>query len=114
MYSLGARVSSSWSASGIVTLVGAMTLFPAMETESFFDTSRSFCGGQFGERDSVNVHGIGFMGSSRGMNSGGELSSLQGKDAHLLGMEYLGLFDPFCESDGDRRHGENHSGELLV
>ena len=84
-----------------------MTLFPAMETESFFDTSRSFCGGQFGERDSVNVHGIGFMGSSRGMNSGGELSSLQGKD-------YLGLFDPFRESDGDRRHGENHSGELLV
>ena len=54
------------------------------------------------------------MGSSRGVNSGRELSSLQSEDAHLLGMEYFGLFDPFGDSGGDRRHGENHGGELLV
>ena len=29
-------------------------------------------------------------------------------------MKHLGFFDPFCDSGGDRRHGENHGGELLV
>ena len=54
------------------------------------------------------------MGSLRGMNSRGESPSFQGEDAHLLGVEHLGLFDPFCDSGGDQGHGENHSGELLV
>ena len=48
------------------------------------------------------------------MNGGRELSSFQGKDAHLLGVEHLSLFDPFCDSGGDREHGEDHSGKLLV
>ena len=43
-YSLGARISSSWSTSGIVALVGAVALLPAAEAESFFDASRSLCG----------------------------------------------------------------------
>ena len=48
------------------------------------------------------------------MNSGREPSSFQGEDVHLLGVKQLGLFDPFCDSGGDRGHGEDHGGELLV
>ena len=54
------------------------------------------------------------MGSSRGMNSGRESSSLQDKNTHLLGVEHLGLFDLFCDGGRDRRHGEDHGGELLI
>ena len=43
-YSLGTRISSSWSASGIVALVGAMAFLPAAEAESFLDASRSLRG----------------------------------------------------------------------
>ena len=54
------------------------------------------------------------MGSSRGVNSGRESSSLQSENVHFLGVEHLGLFDPFCDSGRDRRHGKNHGGKLLV
>ena len=49
-----------------------------------------------------------------GVNGRGKSSSLQGKDTHLLGMEYLGLSDLFRNGGRDRRHGKNHGGELLV
>ena len=42
---LGARISSSWDASGIVALVSTVALLPAAEAESFFDTSCSLRGG---------------------------------------------------------------------
>ena len=45
IHSLGARVSSGWSASGIVALVSTVAFLPAAEAESFFDTSCSLCGG---------------------------------------------------------------------
>ena len=44
-YSLWTRVGSSRNTSSIVALVGAMTLLPAMEAESFSDTSCLFCRG---------------------------------------------------------------------
>ena len=91
-----------------------MALLPAMEAESFLDTSRSFRRGKLGEGNSVDVHGVGVMSSSGGMDSGRKSSSLQRKDSHFLGVEHLGLFDPFCDSGRDRRHGKNHGGKLLV
>ena len=48
------------------------------------------------------------------MNGRRKSSSLQRKDSHLLGMEHLGLFDPFCNGSGDRGHRKNHCCELLV
>ena len=54
------------------------------------------------------------MSSSRGMNSRGKLSSLQGENSHFLGVEHLGLFYPFCNGGRDRGHGQNHGRELLV
>ena len=54
------------------------------------------------------------MSSSRGMYCGGESSAFQGEDLHLLGMEYLSLFNPSCDGGRDRRHGDNHGGELLI
>ena len=111
---LGARVRSGWDTSGIIAFVGAVAFLPAAEAKSFFDTSRSFCRGKLGERDSIDVHSVGVMGSARGMNGRGESSSFQCKDTHFLCMEYLGLFDPFGDSGRDRRHEEDHSGKLLV
>ena len=86
---------------GIIAFVGTMALLSAVETESFLDASRSLCRGQFRKRDGINVHGVGVMCSSRGVDSRRESSSFQGKDSHLLGVEHLGLFDPFCDSGGD-------------
>ena len=111
---LGARVRSGWGISGVVAFVGTVALLPAAEAESFLDTSRSFRRGKFRERDGVNVHSVGVMGSAGGMNGRGESSSFQCKDTHLLCMEYLGLFDPFGDSGRDRGHGEDHGCELLV
>ena len=54
------------------------------------------------------------MSGSGKMYCGGESSTFQSEDLHLLDMEYLSLFNPFCDSGRDRRHGENHGGELLV
>ena len=111
---LGARISSSGSASGVVTFVGTMALFPAAEAKSFFDASRPFHRGKFREGNGINVHSVGVMSSSRGMDSGRKLSSLQRKDSHFLGVEYLGLFDPSSDSGRYRGHGEDHGCELLV
>ena len=38
---------------------------------------------------------------------GGRLGAATSKsfDAHLLCMEYFGLFDPIVDSSGDRSHG---------
>ena len=38
----------------------------------------------------------------------------QSKDAHLLHVENLCLFDPFGNSGQDGGHGEDHGGKLLV
>ena len=111
---LGAWVSSGWSASGIVTLVGTVTLLPATEAKSFLDAPRSLSRGKLREGNGINVHGVGVVSSSGGMDGGRESSSLQCKDSHLLGVEYLGLFNPSCDGGGYRRHREDHSRELLV
>ena len=108
------RVSSGWSASGVVAFVGAVALFPAAEAKSFLDTSRSFRRGEFREENGINVHGVGVMSSSGGMDGGRKSSSLQRKDSHFLGVEHFGLFDPFRDGGGDRGHRENHSCELLI
>ena len=73
---LGARMNSGGSTSGIVTFVGTVTLLPATEAKSFFDTSRSLCRGKFREGNGINVHGVGVMSSSGGMDSGRKSSSL--------------------------------------
>ena len=54
------------------------------------------------------------MSDSRGMNGGGESSSFQGEDTHFLCVEHLSLFDPSCDSGGDRGHRQDHCGELLI
>ena len=108
------RIISSWSTSGVVALVGTVSLLPAAEAKSFLDTSRSFRRGELREGNGINVHSVWVMSSSGGMDGGRKSSSFQRKDAHLLGVKYLGLLDPFCDGDGDRGHGENHSCELLV
>ena len=76
IHSLWARVGSSQSISSIVAFVGTVTLLPAMEAESFSDTPRSFHRGQFGEGNSINVHGIGVVSGLRGVDSRGESSFL--------------------------------------
>ena len=111
---LGAQVSSGWSTSGVITLVGTMTLLPAAEAKSFFDAPHSLCRGKLREGNGINVHGVVVVSSSGGMDGGRESSSLQRKDSHLLGVEYLGLFNPFHNSGRYRRHREDHSHELLV
>ena len=113
MYHLWVRVGSSQSVSSIVALVGAVTLFPAMEAESFSDTSCSFRRGQFEEGDSIDVHGVRVVSGSGGVYSG-ELSAFQSENSHFLGVKYLGLFMPFCNGGGDRRHREYHCSKLLV
>ena len=42
------------------------------------------------------------------MDLGCNLSLLKGKDAHLLGMEDLGLINLSFDSGGDGGHGEDH------
>ena len=58
---LGARVSSGWSASGVVTFVGTVALLPAAEAKSFLDASRSFRGSKLREGDGINVHSVGVV-----------------------------------------------------
>ena len=111
---LGMRVRSGRGTPGVVAFVGAVAFLPAAEAKSFFDTSRSFRRGKFQERNGVDVHSVGVMGSARRVDGRGESPSFQCKDAHFLRVEYFGLFDPFGDSGGDRGHRENHSGELLV
>ena len=43
--SLGMRISSNWSTSGVVALVSVVAFLPAVEAESFLDASHSFHGG---------------------------------------------------------------------
>ena len=97
---LGAWVRSGWGTSGVVAFVGTVALLPAAEAKSFFDASRSLCRGKFREGNGINVHGVGVMSSSGGMDSGRKSSSLQRKDSHLLSMEHLGLLDPFSDGGG--------------
>ena len=44
-YSLRARVSSGWSVSDVVALVGTVAFLPATEAESFLDAPSSLRGG---------------------------------------------------------------------
>ena len=99
---LRAWVRSGWGVPGVVAFVGAVALLPAAEAKSFLDASRSFRRGKLGERDGVNVHSVRVMGGTRRVDGRRESSSFQCKDAHLLRMEYFGLFDPFGDSGGDR------------
>ena len=108
-----ARIGYSLGIPGVVTFVGTVTLFPAMEAESFSDASCSFRRGQFGEGDSIDVHGVRVVSGSGGVYSG-ELSAFQSENSHFLGVKYLGLFMPFCNGGGDRRHREYHCSKLLV
>ena len=108
------RESSCRSVSGITALVGTVALLPAAEAESFLDASCSFRRSKLGKGNGINVHSVGVMSSSRGMNGRRKSSSLQRKDSHFLGVEYLGLLDPFRDGGGDRGHEENHCCELLV
>ena len=45
---------------------------------------------------------------------GGNLSFLQGKDAHFLSVEDLGLINPCFDSRGDRGHGKDHICNFLI
>ena len=111
---LRARVRYSWGTPGVVAFVGAVAFLPAAEAKSFLDASRSFRGSKFREGDGVNVHSVGVMGSARGRKGRRKSSPFQCEDAHLLRMEYLGLFNPFGDGGRDRGHGEDHGSELLV
>ena len=102
---LGMRVSSGWSTSGVVAFVGAVALLPAAEAKSFLDASSSFSRSKLSKGNGINVHSVRVMSVSRGrMNGRRKSSSFQRKDSHLLGMEHLGLLDPFCDGGGDRGH----------
>ena len=94
-----ARIGYSLGIPGVITFVGTVTLFPAMEAESFSDTSCSFRRGQFEEGDSIDVHGVRVVSGSGGVYSG-ELSAFQSENSHFLGVKYLGLFNPFCNGGG--------------
>ena len=54
------------------------------------------------------------MSGSGGMVNRRKSSTLQGKNLHLLGMEYFSLLNTFCNGSGDQRHGEKHCSKLLV
>ena len=60
---LGVMVSFGppWWVSGL-TFIGAMSLFAASETESFFDAPSSIHWRELFQADGVNIHGIGIFG----------------------------------------------------
>ena len=97
---LWARVGSGRGVPGVVTLVSTVAFLPTAEAKSFFDTSRPFRRGKFRERDGVDVHSVGVVSIARRMDSRGESPSFQCKDAHLLRVEYFGLFDPSGDGGG--------------
>ena len=83
---------------------------------SFTDAFGPFSRGKFGQSDGIDIHSIRVSGGSRGgcVQGERESSSFQRKDAHLLRMERLGLFDPGSYRGRDGCHEEDHGGELLV
>ena len=72
---LGTQVSSGWSTSGIVTFVGAVALLPAAEAKSFLDAPCSFRRSKFRKGDGVDVHSVGVVSGSRGMDGRRKSSS---------------------------------------
>ena len=99
---------------GVVALVGTVAPLSAAEAKSFLDASRSLRRCELRKGDGIDVHSVGILSGSGGMDGRRKSSSLQRKDSHLLGVEYFGLFDPFCDGGGYRGHRENHGCELLV
>ena len=75
---------------GGATVLCIVPCFPASEALSFLYALCLFNWGEFGQGDSVYIHGIGIMVGAIGkMGLGGNSSFLQGEDMHILGMEDL-------------------------
>ena len=78
------------------------------------ETPGSFSGGEFGDGDGIDVHGIGVFLWSGGKRGGLRSSPSKCLYPHLLSMEHLGPINPIFDCYGDERHGENHGGNPLV
>ena len=88
---------------------------PAPKALSFLHVLSSLDLGEFGQGDSVHIHGIRIVVRARwGMYLGGNSSFLQGEDVYFLGMEDLGLIDPPFDGRGDGGHGQDHISDFLV
>ena len=70
------RESSRRSVSGVVALVGTMALLPAAEAKSFLDASHSFHRSKLRKGNGIDVHSVGVISGSRGMNGRRKSSSL--------------------------------------
>ena len=92
-----------------------MPSLAAPKASSFFHAFSSFNWGEFGQGDSVHIHGIRIMVRARWeMCLGGDSSLAEGEDMHLLSMENCSLVNPSFDRSGDRRHGKDHVGNLLI
>ena len=93
--------------------------FSAAEAEFLVNTSFAFFGGEFGDFDGVNDHGVGVVGFGGGGVREG-MVGLMGRPRVSFGnvvgtlplsLESDGLFVPFVDGRGDGVHGHNAAHE---
>ena len=98
-----------------MTILGIVSGLSASKASSFLYAICLFDWGEFGQGDSVHIHGVRIVVRARWeMCLGGNSSFLQGEDAHFLSVEDLRLINPPFDSSGDRGHGEDHISNLLI
>ena len=88
---------------------------PAPKALSFLHALSLFDWCEFGQGDGIHIHSIRIMVRARWeMCLGGNSSLMQREDAHLLSVEDLSLIGPPFDCSREGRHGEDHTGDLLV
>ena len=93
--------------------------FSAAETEFLLNAAFAFFGGELGDFDGVDDHGVGIMSFSVGGVGEGMVGLMGGSGVSLgnvvgslpLGLESDGLLVPFVDGGGDGVHGHNVAHE---